>query len=154
MLGYAPNRAAAAVGLSAAALEGLDEPRSDPQIPAREFQSRATGWQPTLPALEAAFGIALVVRLRASAVAQRVVHSGEDAPDGVEAVYRAVLQAEQIEWIRWAAEQPELRDLQDGQSTFVPSTRARLVRVMELATLDDQQLRVALFKLPSRGTMR
>ena len=140
LFGYAPNQAADALGLSAADLEALDEPRSDPAIPVCEFQCRGTGWQSTLPALEDAFGSALVVRLRASEVAQRVLHSGEDAADTVAAVARAVLQAEQIEWIRWTAEQPDVRVLQSDENPLEGGTRSRLFRLMALATLDDDAL--------------
>ena len=139
-LGYAPNQAADALGLSAAGLAALDEPGGPPSIPALSFQCPGTRWQMNLTALEDAFGTALVVRLRATAVAQRVLHSGEDAADGVAAVSRVVLQAEQIEWIRWTSEQPDVRVLQSDESPLEGRTRSRLLRFMALATLDDDAL--------------
>ena len=149
-LGYAPDQAADAIGLSAADLEALPDSGGPPPIPPLSFQCPDSGWQSHLAAFESAFGIALVVRLRAGEVAQRLLHSGEHAADGVASIARAVLQAEQIESIRWAAEQPVLRHLQDGQSTLDPSTRARFVRLMALATLEAEELLVALRLLASQ----
>ena len=147
-LGYGPDQAADVLGLSAADLEALAGLHGGPSIPGLAFQCRGTGWHSHLAALDAAFGPALVVRLRASEVAQCVLHSGEGAADTdtVAAVARAVLQSEQIELIRWSAEQPRLRALQSdhGESLLEARTRARLVRIMALATLDDDELLVAL----------
>ena len=75
-----------------------------------------------------------------SEAAQRALDSLGSDQEGADAnasVVLAVLESEQIEWIRWAAEQPDLRALQAGESVLAAPTRDGLVRLMRLATLDD-----------------
>ena len=51
-------------------------------------------------------------------------------------------------------EQPEVRALQDEGSVLDPATRARLVRVMELATLDDESLRRVVWQATWEETVQ
>ena len=93
-----------------------------------------------LAALESTFGIGLVSQLRASQAAQRAIDllgSDEEGTAADVSVVLAVLESEQIEWIRWAVEQPELRQLQADGSDLTADARDRLVRVIHWSTLDD-----------------
>ena len=81
-------------------------------------------------------GLAIAV----SEAAQRALDSLGSDQEGADAnasIVLAVLESEQIEWIRWAAEQPELRALQSRESVLAAATRDRLVRVIRMSTLDD-----------------
>ena len=139
-LGYSFDHAAAALGLSGDDLHSLGEKyhRRSPAV--FVLGNPGPDWTEHLSALAAAFGIGLVVRLRASAEVQRALGSLDPAAEGSAAVVGvglAVLESEQVAWIRWAAEQPELRTLQVEDSPLAASTRVRLVRLMGLATLHE-----------------
>ena len=152
-LGYSPDRAAAAIGLPAVDLAALGSEPTEGALTVFDFGSSSHVWAEHLSVLERGFGPGLVVRLRGSAAAQRALDSLHPSEDEAATVL-GVLESEQIEWIRWAAEQPEVRALQDEGSVLDPATRARLVRVMELATLDDESLRRVVWQAPWEETVQ
>ena len=151
-LGYSSDQAAAAMELRPVDLVALGSEPTDGSSTVFDFGSSSRGWAEHLAALERAFGPGLVVRLRGSAAAQLALDSLNPSEDEAATVL-GVLESEQIEWIRWAAEQPEVRALQDEGSVLDPATRERLVRVMELATLDDESLR-RVWQAPWEETVR
>ena len=149
-LGYNPDQAAAAIGLRTVELVTLGSEPTDDSLNVFDFVSPSHVWAEHLSVLERGFGPGLVVRLRGSAAAQRALNPSEDEA----ATILGVLESEQIEWIRWAAEQPEVRALQDEGSVLDPATRERLVRVMELATLDDESLRRVVWQTSWEETVQ
>ena len=139
-LGYPLDQAAVELGLCAADLAALDEAPSDHRLAALGFDLPGTDWTGHLPALETAFGIGLVSRLRASEAACRALDSLDPCQEGTDSVVSlvlAVLSSEEVVWIQWAAERPDLRPLQADGSNLTADARDRLVRVIRWSTLDD-----------------
>ena len=136
-LGYVDDEAIEALGLEDA---GDSHRCTEPEEVAL---GSARTWGPNLPAIAAAFGAGLAIRLHASERAQREWPELAANPDsGSALVVLETLEAEKVAWIRWADDHLGLGDLLDaGDSPVLPSTREQLAAIRALAPFNDEELR-------------
>ena len=98
----------------------------------------ARHWAPHLKPVAAFFGDELAIRLRASEVAQASWFSPDLLPEDELLVLLATFDNERVAWIRWAAQCDAIAEPRAicGQT---PATRLRLERLLEVASLDDDE---------------
>ena len=99
----------------------------------------ACHWTAHLEPVAAFFGDELAIRLRASEVAQASWFSPDLLPEDELLVLLATFDYERVAWIRWAAQCDAIAEPRaiSGQT---PATRARLERLLEVASLDDDKV--------------
>lgn len=98
----------------------------------------ACHWTAHLKPVAAFFGDELAIRLRASEVAQASWFSPDLLPEDELLVLLATFDNERVAWIRWAAQCDAIAEPRaiSGQT---PATRLRLERLLEVASLDDDE---------------
>ena len=125
----------------AAVLLGVGEPALDADVgPARH-------WQPQLPVIDTGLGMELVVRLRASELAQAAFFAADRASERERVVQLHTIERERGDWIRWAGAHDRLRDLAEGFGGGLSAgTAARLEPVLAHSRWDDdEQIRTTVW---------
>ena len=142
--------AALTLGYSGAMVESVLEPPmlpADPESKAAErsglYSNPNPRWVAHLSDIEAAFGLRIVIAIRASDIAQQAWTAlGSDRPDGAVLLIAETFQQERCLWIRWAIAQSAFDVIaMDDVGGLTPLIRERLRTVRMLAGKTDDELR-------------
>ena len=138
------------LGYSSEMVESVLEPPllpADPESKAPEQSGLHSNpdprWTAHLSDIEAAFGLRIVIAIRASEIAQQAWTAlGSDCPDGAVRRIGETFQRERCSWIRWAIAQSAFDVISmDDVGGLTPLTRERLCTVRALAGKTDDELR-------------
>ena len=100
-----------------------------------EFDS-GQSWEPHLSLIASCVGDELVIRLRASELAQEICFGSEEVAERQLLVVLETFEFERVAWLRWAGEDKGIGDFA-GNSSFEPGTRALLDAILEFSRADD-----------------